>query len=54
MEEEFDGIEQKIRVIIGGILKVKDTEIKKESTIADFGGDSLAALRIISALGTGI
>ncbi len=50
MEEEFDETEQKVKKIIKKILKVRDTEIKRESSIADLGGDSLSALSILSAI----
>ncbi|MEP9410037.1 MAG: acyl carrier protein [Candidatus Brocadia sp.] len=50
MEEVFDEIERKVKEIIKRVLKVKDTEIKKESSIADLGGDSLSALSILSAI----
>ena len=52
MEEKFDEIEQKVKELIERILKVKGkgTEIKRESTLADLGGDSLSALSILSAL----
>lgn len=52
MEEKFDEIELKVKETIERVLKpkAKGVEIKKESTIADLGGDSLSALSILSAL----
>ncbi|MCF6156171.1 MAG: acyl carrier protein [Candidatus Brocadia sp.] len=50
MEEKFGEAEQKVKEIIKRVLKVKDTEIKKESSIAELGGDSLSALSILSAI----
>ena len=52
MEEKFDEIEMKVKETIERVLKpkAKGVEIKKESTIADLGGDSLSALSILSAL----
>lgn len=50
MEEKSDEIEQKVKEILKRILKVQDTSIKKESSIASLGGDSLSALSILSAI----
>ncbi len=50
MEQKFDEIELKVKEVIKKVLQVKDEDIKRETTIADLGGDSLAALGILSAL----
>jgi acyl carrier protein len=48
--EEFDDIERQIRQIIAEELQADEAEIRKDSTIAELGGDSLKALMLIAAL----
>ncbi len=43
-------IEDRIWKVIAEELKVEETRVKEDATIADLGGDSLAALAIVSAL----
>ncbi|OGL44910.1 MAG: hypothetical protein A2W05_06510 [Candidatus Schekmanbacteria bacterium RBG_16_38_10] len=43
-------IEKRVKGVIEKVLQVKDRDMTRETTIADLGGDSLAALGIISAL----
>ncbi len=43
-------IEDRIWKVIAEELKVEETQVKEDATIADLGGDSLAALAIVSAL----
>jgi acyl carrier protein len=50
MEEKFDEIEAKVKGVIIRVLQVDETAVKKASTIADLGGDSLAALGILASL----
>lgn len=50
MSSNPEQTEQRIRQVIAGALKVGESLVTKESTIADLGGDSLAALGILSAL----
>ncbi|MFH1314211.1 MAG: phosphopantetheine-binding protein [Candidatus Eisenbacteria bacterium] len=50
MEEKFDEIEAKVKNVIMRVLQVDDAAVKRTSTIADLGGDSLAALGILAAL----
>lgn len=48
--EEFDDVELQIRKIIAEELQADEGEIRKDSTIAELGGDSLKALMLITAL----
>jgi len=50
MEERFDEIEQRVKEVIKRVLQVNEENIKRETTIAELGGDSLAVLGILSAL----
>lgn len=50
MEEKFDEVEEKVKNIIKQVMQAKDPQIKRSSTIADLGGDSLTALGILAAL----
>jgi len=50
MSSNLEQTEQRIKKVIADTLKVDESSVTKESTIADLGGDSLAALRILSAL----
>jgi len=50
MSSNLEQTEQRIKKVIADTLKVDESLVTKESTIADLGGDSLAALRILSAL----
>ncbi|MBI4715769.1 MAG: acyl carrier protein [Nitrospirae bacterium] len=50
MEQRVDAIEMKVREVIKNVLQVNEEDILQESTIEDLGGDSLAALGIISEL----
>ena len=50
MEEKFDEVEMKVKNVIMRVLQVGDSDVKKTSTIADLGGDSLAGLGILAAL----
>jgi len=50
MEQKLDAIEMKVKEIIKNVLQVKAEDIRPESTIENLGGDSLAALGIISGL----
>ncbi|MDZ4384733.1 MAG: phosphopantetheine-binding protein [Nitrospirota bacterium] len=43
-------IEKGVRRVISKVLMIDEVMIKNESTLSDLGGDSLAALGIISAL----
>ena len=50
MGEDFDEIELKVKNIIEkSVIGIKK-EVKKDSTIAELGGDSLSALVVLSAL----
>jgi acyl carrier protein len=48
--EDFDDIERQIRTIIAEELQADEKEIRKDSTIAELGGDSLKALMLITSL----
>jgi len=48
--EMFDEVEQQIRKIIAEELQIDEQDIRKDSSIAELGGDSLKSLMIISAL----
>jgi acyl carrier protein len=50
MEEQYDEIEAKVKSVIVRVLQADDSAVKKTSTIADLGGDSLSALGILAAL----
>lgn len=43
-------IENRVKKVIAGILMTEESRINNSSTIAELGGDSLAALGILSAL----
>ena len=49
-EIPLSDIEKRVKGVIEKVLQVKDRDMTRETTIADLGGDSLAALGIISAL----
>ncbi len=53
MGEDFDEIELKVKGIIEKSLVGIKKEVKKDSTIAELGGDSLSALVVLSALEQG-
>lgn len=48
--DEFDAVELQIRKIIAEELQADEGDIRKDSTIAELGGDSLKALMLITAL----
>ena len=50
MTDDFDEIEQRVRTVIQTVLQAEASEITRESTIEELGGDSLSALGILSAL----
>lgn len=52
MEEKFDEIELKVKMLIEEVLKVKSKgmEITRDSTLASLGGDSLSALSVLTAI----
>ncbi len=48
----LEQIGERIRKIIAEELKVEETQVTEDAMLADLGGDSLAALAIISNLET--
>ena len=50
MEASITEIENRVKKIIANIIMVDEEKITNSSTLAELGGDSLAALGIISAL----
>ncbi|HHT9106612.1 MAG TPA: acyl carrier protein [Candidatus Wujingus californicus] len=49
---DLDDVEQQVRDIIAEQLQVGIQNIKKNSTIAELGGDSLKALQLLSIFET--
>ncbi len=50
MPEDIKAVEEKVKQAITKVLDVSVEDIKKDSTLAELGGDSLSALGIISNL----
>lgn len=50
MASEFDAIEEQVREIIAKELKVDKSRVRKNSTMAALGGDSLGALQLLAAI----
>ena len=46
--EEFDDFEQKVREIIATQIDIDVSAVKKDSSIAELGGDSLVALQLLT------
>jgi acyl carrier protein len=46
--EEFNALEQQVREIIAKQIDIDISKVKKDSSIASLGGDSLVALQLLS------